>query len=213
MFLVFLQNLQESTCARESSVTHLWETPANFSNILKTRFFSKHLLMNASVPVWFFASRSLSTLEYTLRYNIYLEQLMVCMFLLFISFHCKGFSWMNQTINVMAEFRSAMACWGNFSVSSTFFAASKKFGSLQPQRSSSGAVLTQHKGKYCRTVSTPRGVLITREGLSNLVWSVLTQVLTLQLRRSVEPVNLTVVAVMLSWALLVDALCWNVLEG
>ena len=43
---------------------------------------------------------------------------------------------------------------------------------------------------------TERGTL-TREGLSNFVWSVLTQVLTLQLRRSVD---LMVVLATLSWA-------------
>ena len=55
---------------------------------------------------------------------------------------------------------------------------------------------------------TERGAS-TIEGLSNLVLSVLTQVLTLQLRRSVI---LTVVAATRSWALLFDALCWNSLE-
>ena len=49
---------------------------------------------------------------------------------------------------------------------------------------------------------TERGAL-TREDLSNLFLSVLTQVLTLQLRRSVD---LTIVAATLSGALLVDAL-------
>ena len=49
---------------------------------------------------------------------------------------------------------------------------------------------------------TEKGAL-TREGLSNLFLSVLTQVLTLQLRRSVD---LTIVAATLSGALLVDAL-------
>ena len=34
-----------------------------------------------------------------------------------ISFHRKGFSWLNKTINVMPEFRSAVVCWGNNSVS------------------------------------------------------------------------------------------------
>ena len=44
---------------------------------------------------------------------------------------------------------------------------------------------------------------VTRVGLSNLVYSVLTQVVTLQLRRSVD---LTVVAATLISALLLDAL-------
>ena len=54
---------------------------------------------------------------------------------------------------------------------------------------------------------TESGVL-TREGLSSLVKSVLTQVLTLQLGRSVD---LTVAAATLSRALLVNALCRNFL--
>ena len=36
----------------------------------------------------------------------------------------KGFSWLNKKISVMPEFRSAMVCWGKFSVSSTFIATS-----------------------------------------------------------------------------------------
>ena len=39
---------------------------------------------------------------------------------LFISFHGKDFSWLNKTINVTPEFKSAMVYWGNISVSSTF---------------------------------------------------------------------------------------------
>ena len=49
---------------------------------------------------------------------------------------------------------------------------------------------------------------LTRDGPSNFVKSVLTQVLRLQCRRSVD---LTIVAATLSWALLVDALGWNFL--
>ena len=42
----------------------------------------------------------------------------------FISFHRKGFYWLNKTINVMPEIRPAMLCWGNGSVSSTFVSTS-----------------------------------------------------------------------------------------
>ena len=44
----------------------------------------------------------------------------------FISFHRKDFSWLNKTLNVMPEFRSAMLCSGNNSVPSTFVATSLK---------------------------------------------------------------------------------------
>ena len=33
-----------------------------------------------------------------------------------ISFHRKGFYWLNKTINVMPEIRPAMLCWGNYCV-------------------------------------------------------------------------------------------------
>ena len=45
-------------------------------------------------------------------------------FILFISFHRKGFSCLNRTTNVMPEFSSAMVCWGKFPVSRTFVAMS-----------------------------------------------------------------------------------------
>ena len=45
--------------------------------------------------------------------------LFVCL-CVFIPFHCKGFSWLSKTINIMAEVRPAMLCWGNISVSRTF---------------------------------------------------------------------------------------------
>ena len=45
-------------------------------------------------------------------------------FILFISFHRKGFSCLNRTTNVMPEFSSAMVCWGEFPVSRTFVAMS-----------------------------------------------------------------------------------------
>ena len=49
----------------------------------------------------------------------------VCVFVFaFISFHCKDFSWLNKTINVMPEIRLAMSCWGNTSVSKTFIVMS-----------------------------------------------------------------------------------------
>ena len=43
----------------------------------------------------------------------------------FISFHHKGFSWLDKAIDVMSEVRSTMVCCGNISVSSTFVSASK----------------------------------------------------------------------------------------
>ena len=50
----------------------------------------------------------------------------VCVYVgVFISFHHKGFSWLNKTINVMPVFRSAMVCWGNISVSRIFVFTSK----------------------------------------------------------------------------------------
>ena len=42
----------------------------------------------------------------------------------FISFYCKGFSWLSKTIHVGPEFSSTMLCWGNSSVPSTFVATS-----------------------------------------------------------------------------------------
>ena len=96
----------------------------------------------------------------------------------FIFFHRKGFSWLDKTKNVMLEIRSAMVCWGNISASKSFVA--------MPQ-----------------TI-----ILITKECLCNFVKSVLTQVLTLQLRRYVD---LRVTAAMLIWALFVDALGWKFL--
>ena len=42
----------------------------------------------------------------------------------FISFHRKGFSWLNKTINVMLEFSSAMVYGRNISVSSIFVTTS-----------------------------------------------------------------------------------------
>ena len=39
----------------------------------------------------------------------------VCVYM-FISFHHKGFSWVNNTINVMPQIRPAMLPWGNFFV-------------------------------------------------------------------------------------------------
>ena len=53
----------------------------------------------------------------------------------------------------------------------------------------------QHKGKYCRRCHYTERDAQIREDLSSLVLSVLTQVLTLQLRRSVD---LTVTAAVLS---------------
>ena len=47
----------------------------------------------------------------------------VCVCVCVYSFHRKGFSWLNKT-NVMPETRSAMMCWGIYSVSSTFVAMS-----------------------------------------------------------------------------------------
>ena len=44
----------------------------------------------------------------------------------FISFHPTGHSWLSKTINIMLEMRSAMACWGNISVSRTFVVTSEK---------------------------------------------------------------------------------------
>ena len=36
----------------------------------------------------------------------------VCLFVcVLISFYLKGFSWLNETISVMPEFRSVMVCW------------------------------------------------------------------------------------------------------
>ena len=43
----------------------------------------------------------------------------------FISFHRKGFFWLNKTINVIPEFRSAMAYCGNISVGRAFIVALK----------------------------------------------------------------------------------------
>ena len=48
----------------------------------------------------------------------------VCM-CLFTFFHQKGFSWLNKTINIMPEFRSAMVCCGNITRSSSFVSMSK----------------------------------------------------------------------------------------
>ena len=48
----------------------------------------------------------------------------VCVFaraFVFISFHLRGFSQLNKTVNVMSEFGSATGCCGNISVSRTFF--------------------------------------------------------------------------------------------
>ena len=41
-----------------------------------------------------------------------------------ISFHRKGFFWLNKTINLMPEVKSAMVRWRNISASSTFVATS-----------------------------------------------------------------------------------------
>ena len=46
-----------------------------------------------------------------------------CYECVFISFHRKGFSWLNKT-NVMPEIRPAILYWGSDSVSSTFVATS-----------------------------------------------------------------------------------------
>ena len=45
----------------------------------------------------------------------------------FISFYCKGFSWLSKTINLMPEISSVIVCWGNISVSKTFVATSETF--------------------------------------------------------------------------------------
>ena len=55
--------------------------------------------------------------------NHFIHLLIACV-CVFISFQCIGFSWPN-IINTMSEFRSAMVCWGNFSVSNNFVATSK----------------------------------------------------------------------------------------
>ena len=39
----------------------------------------------------------------------------------FISFHLRGFSQLNKTVNAVSEFGSATGCRGNISVSRTFF--------------------------------------------------------------------------------------------
>ena len=45
----------------------------------------------------------------------------VCMCMCaFISFHLIDFSWLNKTINVKPEVRSAMVCWENYTVSSRY---------------------------------------------------------------------------------------------
>ena len=45
-------------------------------------------------------------------------------YLVLIPFHPKGFSWLNK-INVIPEFRSAMLCFENTSISRTFVSVSK----------------------------------------------------------------------------------------
>ena len=43
----------------------------------------------------------------------------------FISFHLKAFSWLNKTINIMPQFRSAMVYCGNISASRDFASGPK----------------------------------------------------------------------------------------
>ena len=38
-----------------------------------------------------------------------------------ISVHRKGFSWLDRTIDVLLDIQASMLCWGNYSVSRTFF--------------------------------------------------------------------------------------------
>ena len=42
----------------------------------------------------------------------------------FISFHCKGFSWLSKSIDDIPVIRSANVCWGNIFVSKIFVATS-----------------------------------------------------------------------------------------
>ena len=137
----------------------------------------------------------------------------------------------------MLEFRSAMVCWGNISVS-TFCLLFKddhrkklqasncaeecQLNPAKPQvkdnfynflkptvkaRSITNFILTQHKGKHYLKLTLIRQNLLEKAFLilSNQYW------LRSWNNRWQGPFNLTVVTETLSWALLVDALCRNLL--
>ena len=86
----------------------------NFNIILlKTCF--KNLFRKTEKKLWFYSFKQIVRTLVTLTAR---ARACVCVCVrVCISFHRKGFSWLNKTINVMPEIRPAMLCWGNYSVS------------------------------------------------------------------------------------------------
>ena len=122
--------------------------------MISTKIMSFSLIKNYKLWVLFSIEQNLSVFYFTARRSILVSKIVYffqILFLLFkkfinkislcvcvcvrarvcvrviISFHCRSFSCLNKTINVMLEFRSAMECYGNISVSTTFVSASKTF--------------------------------------------------------------------------------------
>lgn len=109
---------------------------------------------------------------------------------MFISFHCRGFSWLNIAIMLMPEFSSAIVCRGNIPVSRTFGlcvkdkrvsiksgkattckttfkkASRKKCETWIPSYSlTSEAVLTQHKANIVEPTRHREGLFLLEEAL------------------------------------------------
>ena len=98
-----------------------WIRPKHFSTFSaseNTRSeLNKYILMQSHEELFFNNYLSLTRSSYTYSLCVY-----ACVF---IFFHRKGFSWLNETINIMPEFRSAMVSCRNIFVSRTFVSTSK----------------------------------------------------------------------------------------
>ena len=159
----------------------------------------------------------------------------------FISFHRKAFYWLNKTATAMPEFRSTIVFCENISVSSTFVSTPKtiierslKLAIVAKSREVKGNSykLSKTSGKSVKYSCLPPHLhresfwLSTR---ANIVWDwlytergcfwlekVFLIVSDQHWLRSwhnewEHPFNMTDITVTLSWALLVDALCWKFL--
>ena len=143
----------------------------------------------------------------------------VCMF---ISFHRKSFSWLNKT-NLMPEFRLAMVCCRNISVSSTFGSASKtiieRIFKLWKRVPIKPRIATRINRQLLQIFLKNQRSTIAASSLTSVIVLINTKVFRifpnqhwLRYWNSKEDLfNMTAVTTTLNWTLLVGALYWNLL--
>ena len=124
---LLFSTLQPNFFYSEKSVSKYWEKQSFMSNSNEE-----------NVP---FSFRTLNFHLNLTRFHLNLTRLLitsvcvcvcVCVYVcvcvcVFISFHHRGFSWLNKTINVIPEFSSSMLYRENVFVSRTFVSTSKTF--------------------------------------------------------------------------------------